>query len=101
MDLTLNLVEVLMFTSTSTFATFALPSYSIASWSSTGATMRQGAHHVAQKSTTASPLCCSICTSKSESFTSTAFDIFVISNRRTPHGASSVRLLRGRCPLHL
>src|SRR5665811_960485 len=37
--------------------------------------MRLGAHQVAQKSTTARPLCCSICNSKSESFTSTAFDI--------------------------
>src|SRR5207237_10341425 len=77
-----------------TFATFALPSYSMASWSRTGATMRQGAHQVAQKSTTARPLCCSIWVSKSASFTSTAFDIFYSPNRRIPRGASSVSLLR-------
>src|SRR5688500_9416843 len=38
--------------------------------------MRQGPHHVAQKSTTASPSCFSISTSKSLSVTSTAFDIY-------------------------
>src|SRR6185295_13160448 len=46
--------------------------------------MRQGAHHVAQKSTTARPLCCSICASKSESFTSTALDIFILQTAGYP-----------------
>src|SRR5437762_10545327 len=75
-----------MFTSTSTFATLALPSYSTASWSRTGATMRQGAHQVAQKSTTARPLCCSIWLSKSASFTSTALDIFGLQTAGYPAG---------------
>src|SRR3954447_13593847 len=87
MDRTLNFVDVLMFTSTSTLATLAFPSYSTASWSRTGATMRQGAHQVAQKSTTASPLCCSIWLSKSASFTSTAFDIFISPTRGKPLGS--------------
>src|SRR5215216_4404400 len=37
--------------STSTLATFRVPSYSAAIWSITGATWRHGAHHEAQKST--------------------------------------------------
>src|SRR5437764_4944759 len=52
--------------------------------------MRQGAHQVAQKSTTARPLCCSIWLSKSASFTSTALDIFYSPDRRIPRGSSSV-----------
>src|SRR6266850_8268416 len=39
------------FWSTSTLATFTLPWYCFATSSTTGATMRQGPHHSAQKST--------------------------------------------------
>ncbi len=66
---------VLMLVSTSIFITFAFPSNSSASWSSVGSTIRHGPHHVAQKSTTASPSCFSISSSKSPSVTATAVDI--------------------------
>src|SRR3954468_8858008 len=60
--------------------------------------MRHGAHQLAQKSTTARPLCCSICVSKSESFTSTAFDIFALQTAGLASGLRQFSLLRGRCP---
>src|SRR4051794_655747 len=60
--------------------------------------MRHGAHQVAQKSTTARPLCCSICVSKSESFTSTALDIFSLQTAGLASGLRRFSLLRGRCP---
>src|SRR5438128_2503582 len=72
---TLKRVAVLMFESTSSFATFAFPAYSDASCSRIGAIMRHGAHHVAQKSTTANPSYFSIDCSKSASVTATAFDM--------------------------
>src|ERR1700693_2639059 len=53
-------MAVRWFASTSTLVTLTLPSYSPASWSMIGATMWHGPHQVAQKSTTTSPLCCSI-----------------------------------------
>src|ERR1700680_1477575 len=99
MERTLNMVIVLMVTSPSTFTTLALPSYSIASWSSTGATMRHGAHQVAQKSTTARPLCCSICISKSESFTSTAFDILESPTAGSPAGLRQLVCCGDAAPL--
>src|SRR5687768_283748 len=40
------------FASTSTLTTWTVPSYFSASFSISGATMRQGPHHAAQKSTT-------------------------------------------------
>src|SRR5258708_39518637 len=56
---TLKRIAVRWFASTSIFVTFSLPSYSPAICSMMGATMRQGPHQVAQKSTRTSPLDCS------------------------------------------
>src|SRR3989304_3083093 len=52
---TLNRIGVLGFASTSILATFALPSYSCASCSSTGAIIWHGPHQVAQKLRIAGP----------------------------------------------
>src|SRR5262245_11342935 len=60
MERTLNRIAVWGFASTSTLATLARPAYSPASCSSTGATIRHGPHHDAQKSTRTSPPACSI-----------------------------------------
>src|SRR5882762_8647175 len=46
-----NCEAIRWFWSTSTFATFTLPWYCFATSSTTGATMRHGPHHSAQKST--------------------------------------------------
>src|SRR5205085_402532 len=63
------------FASTSTFATFRpFASFSVASWSRTGAIIRHGPHHSAQKSTTTRPLCPSTSPWKVASVTSIVFD---------------------------
>src|SRR6185312_16378124 len=76
---TLKRMAVLGLASTSSFVTLSLPLYSAASWSRMGATMRQGPHQVAQKSTTASPSCFSISCAKSLSVTAMALDIVLTS----------------------
>ena len=70
-------VIVCGFASVSSFATFTFPAYSAASWSTTGAMRRHGPHHVAQKSTTATPACCSISARKSASVTTFVFSLIV------------------------
>src|SRR5205809_1004601 len=62
-------MEVRWFWSTSSLPTLILPLYSAANCSTIGATMWHGPHQVAQKSTTASPLCCSTSTWKVASVT--------------------------------
>src|SRR5882672_9078908 len=68
---TLKRIAVAWLASTSTFTIFSLPLYLPASWSMIGATMWHGPHQVAQKSTTASPLCCSTSAWNVESVTFT------------------------------
>src|SRR3954451_10249823 len=67
--------------STSTLAIFSLPSYSSASWSSTGATMRHGPHQAAQKSTRTGTSLCSTSVVKGASLTSIAWDTLLLSRR--------------------
>src|SRR5918992_5593743 len=69
---TLKRIAVRWLASTSIFATLALPAYSPASWSRIGATIWQGPHHDAQKSTRMSPFACSISVAKEASLTCTA-----------------------------
>src|SRR6266853_2261155 len=66
---TLKRIAVAWLASMSSFTIFTLPLYLPASWSMIGATMWHGPHQVAQKSTTASPLCCSTSTWKVASVT--------------------------------
>src|SRR5687767_13072660 len=59
-----------------------------------GAIMRQGPHHVAQKSTTASPSCFSISVSKFESVTATAFDIVGLQHPRRRRLGNEFKFVR-------
>src|SRR5690606_23310472 len=68
-DRTLNRAAVWWFESTSSFATFTRPAYSLAISSTIGATIRHGPHHSAQKSTIARPSPCSISSAKFASVT--------------------------------
>src|SRR4051812_6789514 len=58
-------------------ATFALPTYSLASSSTTGPTMRQGPHQGAQKSTSTVPLKLLTSFSKFSLFNSTIFSLAI------------------------
>src|SRR5579864_7033826 len=75
MDRTLKRDAVLMFASTSILVILTLPACSTEIWSSIGAIIRQGPHHVAQKSTIVRPDECSTSCSKFESVTATALDM--------------------------
>src|SRR5512139_2254846 len=96
MERTLKRVAVLMFASTSSLATFALPEYSVASWSRIGAMMRHGPHHAAQKSTTARPGCFSISLSKFSSVTALAIDMLFLPPRGDPSFAARLGLVSAR-----
>src|SRR5690606_41094764 len=78
-DRTLNRTVVRWLLSTSSLATLTLPAYSLASSSMTGATIRHGPHHAAQKSTIARPFASSISVPKFASVTSTGFPFSDIS----------------------